>query len=178
MTPRRTCASTHPPGCSRVPGGCGEPGRLAYVHLQLADLLYPAISGLFLASALAMVLVRLARPSSVVVAAAALPLLGAIFDYLENTAAWGSLAVYPESAMTSDLLGYATVAKQVCSWASWALLVVAAPLLLIRVLRSRSSRRPTQFPAAGDDLPRTVDFGVADPGTSVAELADTRESPL
>jgi hypothetical protein len=126
---------------------CGEPGRLAYVHLQLADLLYPAISGLFLASALAMVLVRLGRPSSAIAAAAALPLLGAVFDYLENTAAWATLVVYPESARTADLLGYATVAQQVCNWASWALLIVATPLLTIRMLRSRAFNRRSQFPA-------------------------------
>jgi hypothetical protein len=128
--------------------GCGESGRLAYTHLQLADLLFPAIVGLFLACALSMVLVRLARPGSVVVAAAALPLLGSVFDYLENAAAWGALAAYPEPTMTAEFLGYASVAKQVCSWASWALLIVATLLLLIKVVRSRGSKRPSQYPPA------------------------------
>lgn len=128
--------------------GCGELGRLAYTHLQLADLLYPAISGLFLACALSVVLARLARPGSVVVAAAALPLLGSIFDYMENAAAWGALAAYPEPTMTAELLGYASVAKQVCSWASWALLTIAILLVLIKMVRSRGSDRPSQYPPA------------------------------
>ena len=134
--------------------GCGEPGRLAYTHLQLTDLLYPAISGLFLACALAMVLVRLAGPRSVVVAAAALPLLGSMCDYLENAAAWDTLAAYPESAMTAELLGYASVAKQVCNWASWALLVIATLLLLIRILRARGTKRLSRYPEATADASR------------------------
>ena len=45
-------------GVTQFLTGCGEAGRAAYRDLQVADLFYPAVSGLFLASALAVVLVR------------------------------------------------------------------------------------------------------------------------
>ena len=54
-------------GVTQFLTGCGEAGRDAYRDLQVADLFYPAVSGLFLASALAVVLsacpVRAARSS-------------------------------------------------------------------------------------------------------------------
>ena len=86
--------------------GCGQSGRAAYQNMQIADLFYPAISGLFLACAIAVALAGLTRPGSRVVALAALPLVGSIFDYLENTAAWVTMTSFPQdSGVVTDLLG-------------------------------------------------------------------------
>lgn len=142
--------------------GCGEAGRDAYRDLQVADLFYPAVSGLFLASALALVLSRLSRPGSAVIALAALPLLGSAFDYLENVAAWIALTAFPGPAeTTAGLLGVASIAKQAISWASWLLLLLAVGCLVTRVLRnrhqpSRGRQRSATGPAAAPNpLPAT-----------------------
>lgn len=103
---------------------CGAAGREAYRDLQLVDLVYPAAVGIFLASALASVLSRVAR-SSGVVALAALPLLASAFDYLENVAAWTLLTRYPDPLpWVGRVLGVASAAKQSLMWVSVAVLVV------------------------------------------------------
>ena len=126
--------------------GCGPAGRLGYQHLQQADLLYPAVFALFVASALAMLLVRVTRPGSRWLALAALPLLGSAFDYLENAAAWTALARFPGSAEpASSLLGLASAAKSVTSWVAMTLLVgllVVVPAIVARraLVRRRATR--------------------------------------
>src|SRR4051812_4448764 len=57
---------------------CGQDGRAAYQNMQVADLLYPAISGIFLAAALAMALAGLTRPGSRAVALAVIPLMASV----------------------------------------------------------------------------------------------------
>ena len=144
-------------GVTQFLTGCGEAGRDAYRDLQLADLFYPAVSGLFLASALAVVLSRLFRPGSPVIALAALPLLGSAFDYLENVAAWTALMAFPGPAETAtNLLGVSSMAKQTVSWASWLLLLLAIGCLVARVRRHRHQdsegrQRSTTSPAAAPD---------------------------
>ena len=123
--------------------GCGPVGRAAYQNMQIADLFYPALAGLFIAAALAMVLTRLTRPASRVVALAALPLLGSVFDYLENAAAWVTMTAYPQHAgAVTDLLGIASTSKQVCTWAAWFILITAIGMTLVRTARRRHPRRP------------------------------------
>jgi len=150
---------TPPDGVTRFLTGCGEAGRDAYRNLQVADLFYPAVSALFLASALAVVLSRLSRPGSPLIAMAALPLLGSAFDYLENVAAWTALMAFPGPAETgASLLGGASIAKQAVSWSSWLLLLLAVGCLVIRVLRRRHTdgvgrRWSATGPAAAPDSP-------------------------
>ncbi|MGS0685021.1 hypothetical protein ACVBEQ_07705 [Nakamurella sp. GG22] len=122
--------------------GCGAAGREAYQNLQIADLFYPAIFAVFLASALALTLSRVSRPGSPVVALAAAPLIASAFDYLENAAAWVALAVYPADPGTAaELMGIASLAKQALSWASWLLLVGAVGLMTVRLVQHRRWRR-------------------------------------
>ncbi len=118
--------------------GCGAAGREAYQNLQIADLFYPAICGVFLAVALALTLCRLSRADSPVVALAAIPLVAAVFDYLENAVAWIALTRYPaDPGMAAELIGVASVAKQVFSWASWLLLVCTIGLVTVRFAQRR-----------------------------------------
>ncbi len=120
---------------------CGDGGRAAYQNLQLADLFYPAVCGLFLATALAMTLTRFARPDSRIVALAALPLVGSAFDYLENAAAWVAITNYPaDGGPSTDLLGFASIAKQAFSWAAWLVLVGALAVTVVRWGRRRLLR--------------------------------------
>ena len=124
--------------------GCGEAGRSAYRNLQFADLVYPTVSAVFMASMLATVLSRITREGSLWVAAAALPVIGAGFDYLENVAAWVTLLGYPEqSGAAATLLGGASAAKQTVSWLGGLLLMVvlgyALALWGMRQWRERAS---------------------------------------
>ena len=122
---------------------CGVAGRLAYRNLQLADLFYPAVNGVFMASALAVMLARVVRRGSVWLAAAALPLLGAVFDYLENSAAWISLWRYPaESGTAGFMLGIASMAKQTISWTAGLLLIGALAIVAVRGLMRRKDTKP------------------------------------
>ncbi|MEZ5143597.1 MAG: hypothetical protein R2726_13925 [Acidimicrobiales bacterium] len=117
---------------------CGDVGRAAYRDLQLLDLAYPAALGLFLGASLALLLPRtVAADHARARLLIAVPLLAAVFDYLENAAAWVLLTRFPDEPSTVlHLLGVASAAKQLASWAS-ALLVLAclAGALVQRVTR-------------------------------------------
>jgi hypothetical protein len=135
---------------------CGVAGRDAYRALQLADLVYPLLFAVFLASSLAMVLTRLARDRPSLAVLAALPLLAGAFDYLENACAWAALTTFPEPAATDGLLGLATAAKSVTSWfVGLLLLALLAALGVVRVgrWRARRARADAGF-EVGDDHAR------------------------
>ena len=116
---------------------CGQSGRVAYRNLQLADLFYPAISGLFMASAMVLTATHLfpRRPS--MVGLAALPLLGSGFDYTENVFAWRALAAYPDAAGTDSLLGLASLAKTGTFWLAGILLLVGLAGLVVKTASNR-----------------------------------------
>jgi hypothetical protein len=119
---------------------CGEAGREAYRNMLLADLFYPAVFGLFLASSLAMTMSRVA-PSRLVMGRrptdlAWLPFLGAGFDYLENALAWRALTVFPQPAATTTLLGVASAAKTTTFWLAGLILLGSIGVLAVRAVRS------------------------------------------
>lgn len=116
---------------------CGVVGREAYRSLQVADLFYPLVFAVFMASSLAMVISRLAPRRRSLLALAALPLLASAFDYVENACAWLALAVYPDSAATSSVLGLASAAKSATSWAAGILLLGMLGALVVVTLRRR-----------------------------------------
>jgi hypothetical protein len=131
---------------------CGTNGRDAYQYLQIADLLYPTVFGIFIATAIAFVLARLAPARHTILALAAVPLIASAFDYLENLCAWLALAAYPAPASTSALMGLASAAKNVASWTAGVVLVGALGMLAIKSLRRISrgpSRRGAQFRSPG-----------------------------
>jgi hypothetical protein len=110
---------------------CGPAGREAYRALQLADLLYPLVFAVFLASSLALVLRLLAPGRRNLVALAAIPFLAAAFDYLENACAWLALVAWPEPGVADGLLGLFSTAKTVTSWVAGTLLLVALAALAL-----------------------------------------------
>ena len=119
----------------RFLAACGPDGRAAYRDMQIADLFYPAVVGVFMASALAASLGRLTSRRRMVAAAATVPLLGSMFDYGENALAWSALAAYPEPTRTSSLLGMASAIKTGLFWLAGVVLVLAMAALLARVGR-------------------------------------------
>ena len=121
---------------------CGAAGRDAYRLLQVADLAYPTLFGLFMATSMALVFSRLAPARRALLTMAVFPLIGSAFDYLENLCAWLALAAFPDPAPTSSLLGLASAAKNLTFWTSGALLLGALGMLMVA-----KARRPMRPPA-------------------------------
>ena len=124
-------------GVTQFLEGCGTDGRDTYRRMQLADVFYPALVGVFMASSLSLAIRRLSPRSRRLLWLGALPLVATGFDYLENTLAWLALASYPDPIATSHLLGVASAAKTATSWMAGLALVAAVTAIVVRVIRSR-----------------------------------------
>jgi len=111
---------------------CGASGRRAYQNMQIADLFYPAVFGLFLASSMMLTFSKISVNNRVVVALATLPLVGSAFDYLENSFAWIALANYPSETPTNALLGWASAAKTTTFWVSGILLLGGLGVVIVQ----------------------------------------------
>ena len=116
--------------------GCGPAGREAYRALQIADLFYPLVFAVFLASSLALAL-RLAVPSRPsLVTLAAVPFLPSAFDYSENACAWLALAAWPHPGVADGLLGLFSATKTATSWAAVTLVLLALGALAVTRCRA------------------------------------------
>ena len=131
---------------------CGVVGREAYRSMQVADLFYPLVFALFMASSLAMVISRLAPRRRSLLALAALPLVASAFDYVENACAWLALAAYPDSAATNSVLGLASAAKSATSWVAGILLLGALGALAVVTLRRRVRPRAHEVDHASGEV--------------------------
>ena len=129
-------------------GACGPVGRDAYRSLQVADLLYPLVFGVFMASSLAIALSRLAPDRPALVGLAGLALVGSGFDYLENVFAWRALAAFPETASTNALLGVASAAKTLTFWIVGALLLISIGAIVVQRVGRWRRARPVLRPLA------------------------------
>jgi hypothetical protein len=119
---------------------CGPAGREAYRAMQLADLVYPSLFALVMASSLALVVTRLVPHRPVLVALAAVPFIASAFDYLENLFAWLALASFPGAGAADPLLGWASAAKTTTSWVAGSLLVAGLAALALRPVLRRTHR--------------------------------------
>lgn len=128
--------------------GCGAAGRDAYRSLQIADLFYPAVSGLFLASSLALTLERLFPRHPRMRGLAAIALLGTGLDYVENLFAWRAIAAYPGRAATNGLLGVASAAKTTTLWLAGVMLIAGIAVLVVRGLVRRIVSTSNRSPAS------------------------------
>jgi hypothetical protein len=137
-------------GVTQFLDDCGPNGRNTYRNMQLADIVYPAIVGVFMASSLSLALGRLSPRSDRALWLIALPLAGSAFDYLENTLAWLALASYPDPIATSHFLGVASAAKTTASWAAGLVLLAALAAIVARASRERLSATRTDTPVASD----------------------------
>jgi len=139
---------------------CGAEGRAAYRNMQIADLLYPAVYGLFFASSLALSLAKTSVSSRWVSRAVALPFVGAGFDYVENIFAWIALASYPGDASTNALLGLAGTAKAATYWMSGLVLMGTLVVLVAKRRGRMTGARRTDSPSGRRPRPSVhVDAG-------------------
>ena len=125
---------------------CGSAGRQAYGALQVADLIYPLVFAVFLASSLALVLRLLAPDRPGLLGLAAVPFVASAFDYLENACAWLALAAWPQPGAADGLLGHFSTAKTATSWVAGTLLLLVLGALAVRhgwALLARHHRRDT-----------------------------------
>ena len=136
LAPPDTQFFTSRDGVSRFLDACGTDGRTAYRNMQIADLFYPAVYGLFIASSLALSLTKTSLSSRWVSRAVALAFVGAGFDYVENIFSWIALASHPGDASTNALLGLAGAAKTATYWISGLVLIGA----LVALVAKRSRR--------------------------------------
>lgn len=104
----------------------GEEGRAAYVRARFTfDLIWPLVYTLFLATAISWVYGRAFPADSLWQRANLAPLLGALFDYLENLSTSLVMARYPVHTPGVDLLAPAfTLVKWVFVGGSFMLLLV------------------------------------------------------
>jgi hypothetical protein len=89
----------------RMAESYGEQGRQAYVRARFTfDLVWPLVYTLFLATAISWVFGRAFAPDSRWQWANLAPLLGALFDYLENLSTSLVMLRYPDQTAVVDLL--------------------------------------------------------------------------
>jgi hypothetical protein len=89
----------------RMAESYGEQGRKAYVRARFTfDLIWPLVYTFFLATAISWVFGRAFAPDSRWQRANLAPLLGALFDYLENLSTSLVMLRYPDQTAVVDLL--------------------------------------------------------------------------
>ncbi len=109
----------------RMAESYGEQGRQAYVRARFTfDLVWPLVYTLFLATAISWVFGRAFAPDSPWQRANLAPLLGALFDYLENLSTSLVMLRYPDHTAVVDLLAPVFTALK------WGLLGASFVLLL------------------------------------------------
>jgi hypothetical protein len=119
---------------------CGPAGRTAYVQLELADQLFPAIAGAALVLATAALLHRIGpRAWPLLVPAIATTVL----DYAENIAVWTLLARWPEvPAVVAAIGGPVSAAKQALGFLAHGVLLAALAVAAVGALRARRRSSP------------------------------------
>jgi hypothetical protein len=104
----------------------GEVGRRAYVRARLTfDVIWPIVYTMFLSTAISWVFRRAFTPSSLWQRANLVPVLGALFDYMENVSTSLVMFRFPSpTALVDVLAGVFTMVKWIFVGGSFVLLIV------------------------------------------------------
>ncbi|NIS80230.1 MAG: hypothetical protein GTO14_08480 [Anaerolineales bacterium] len=104
----------------------GEGGRRAYVKARFTfDLIWPLVYTMFVSTGISWVYQRVFTPGSLWRRSNLVPLLGALFDYLENVSTSLVMIRYPNPTVAVDTLaGVFTMVKWVLVTGSFVLLFV------------------------------------------------------
>jgi hypothetical protein len=121
----------------------GEAGRAAYIQARFTfDLVWPVMYTIFLATVISWVFVRAISPYSWVRISNIFPILGMIFDYLENISTSIVMGRYPiQTGILDSLASIFTLLKWVFLAASFILLVVGLGLAVARWVERRGRSR-------------------------------------
>ncbi len=120
----------------RMAEAYGPAGRAAYIRARFTfDLIFPVIYGAFLMTAVSWLNGRAFAPASRWQRTNLLPLVGCLFDYLENVSAALVMGRYPAHTPGLDLLTPAFTALK------WTLLAASFMLLLAGVVLALWRRR-------------------------------------
>ncbi|KAB8145774.1 hypothetical protein F8S13_01455 [Chloroflexia bacterium SDU3-3] len=118
----------------------GEPGRAAYRHILLGDMVYPALLGLTLASAIGLATRHIAPADTRWCSLALLPLANAACDYAENALLIWLLLAYPaRHPLVASAAGCLTLAKTICGMLSFTALAGVLVALGLRYLQQRTT---------------------------------------
>jgi hypothetical protein len=118
----------------------GADGRQAYIRSRFTfDLVFPLVYVFFLTAGISWLYRRAWAEDSLWQRANLAPLLGGLFDYLENGSTSLVMARYPaQTAVVDTLAGVFTLAKWLFVGGSFALLLVGVGAALWRWLRTRN----------------------------------------
>jgi hypothetical protein len=137
----------------RMAESYGDQGRQAYIRARFTfDLVWPVVYALFLTTAISWVFGRAFGPHSRWQRANLAPLLGALFDYLENLATSLVMLRYPEHTAVVDVLAPVfTALKWSLIGASFALLLGG---IMVAAWRWGKQRIWGRSPGSGEQGPR------------------------
>ena len=123
----------------RMAEAYGEQGRRAYVRARFTfDVVWPVVYTVFLGTAISWVFRRAFAPDSRWQRANLVPLLGALFDYLENLSTSIVMLRYPDqTAVVDGLAPLFTMVKWVFVNGSFVVLLVGVLASIWRRIKSR-----------------------------------------
>lgn len=126
----------------RMAESYGEIGRAAYIHARFTfDLVFPLVYTAFLATAISWFFRRGFPPGSCWQLANLAPLLGAIFDYLENISATLVMGRYPALTPVVDSLApLFSVIKWIFVIGSFALLLIGLAAFVVKRIKERAGK--------------------------------------
>lgn len=118
----------------------GEAGRAAYIRARFTfDLVFPLVYTASLATALSWLIRRAFKPGSAWQLANLAPVLGAIFDFLENISAALVMGRYPaQTPVAAWLAPVFTFIKWIFVGGSFALLVIGLAAFLITKIKKEA----------------------------------------
>ncbi|MGD2252321.1 MAG: hypothetical protein PVF70_05325 [Anaerolineales bacterium] len=118
----------------------GAEGRQAYIRARFTfDLVWPLVYGFFLCIGIGWVFRRAFSPGSVWQLANLVPILGVVFDYLENVSTSLVMGRYPDPTKIVDSLAAVfTMVKWILVAGSFALLILGIVAGALRWVRRRS----------------------------------------
>lgn len=140
VTPLDTRMSYAPEEVRTLFDSLGTEGRDIYKTVVGIDMLYPIIYGLLFVLVLAWLLKKITREDSRWVLLALLPVIGVIFDHLENINTLKLLNRYPDISTTAVAWGEKmTLLKHSFGFLSVGLAVLLAVIYLVKRLMHRNS---------------------------------------
>lgn len=126
----------------RMAEAYGEEGRRAYVRARFTfDLFWPLVYTAFLGTAISWVCGKAFAPGSLWQRANLVPVLAALFDYLENVSTSAVMVRYPEpTPLVAALAPVFTLVKWVLVGGSFLLLLIGLVVGVVRWVRTRGGR--------------------------------------